>query len=287
MSTVRILPLPGECCQSTLTNRTQLPTNHPVMINQSGPYDFLVDTGSQVTIVDPSLAAELHLEAQGAANVVGVTSQTRASLAQLNSLEVGSHAIAHPRAVLQDLSSLRVAGLRVRGILGEDFLSHFDLLIDNAHGLLCLDDTKLMRADIKGTRIPLKIPPGTVREGQLTSPLLIAVHLSGAGKRPLILKIDSGTNVSFLYHPNGFLDVGLSWDRNLRGTGVSGAGQPFTALPPQNLTIGSLSLPQTAFVLLPDCGPDSSAVQVDGLLATGLFRRILISYVDRFVVIEP
>src|ERR1700740_1514149 len=33
----------------------------PVKINQAGPFDFMVDTGSQVTVIDPSLAAELSL----------------------------------------------------------------------------------------------------------------------------------------------------------------------------------------------------------------------------------
>jgi hypothetical protein len=33
----------------------------PVKINQSGPFDFMVDTGSQLTIVDPALASQLGL----------------------------------------------------------------------------------------------------------------------------------------------------------------------------------------------------------------------------------
>ena len=36
-----------------------------VTINHTGPYDFMVDTGAQVTTVDPALAAELHLETRG------------------------------------------------------------------------------------------------------------------------------------------------------------------------------------------------------------------------------
>src|SRR5271168_3485703 len=64
----------------------------PVVINHTGPYDFLVDTGSQITMVDPSLAAELHLKSQDTAEVVGVGFHTRASLAQLDLLEVGSKA---------------------------------------------------------------------------------------------------------------------------------------------------------------------------------------------------
>ena len=37
----------------------------PVRINQAGPFDFMVDTGSQVTVIDPSLASELTLKVQG------------------------------------------------------------------------------------------------------------------------------------------------------------------------------------------------------------------------------
>ena len=37
----------------------------PVKVNQAGPFDFMVDTGSQVTVIDPSLAAQLELKPQG------------------------------------------------------------------------------------------------------------------------------------------------------------------------------------------------------------------------------
>lgn len=35
-----------------------------VSVNHSGPYNFLLDTGTQMTMVDPALAAELHLNTQ-------------------------------------------------------------------------------------------------------------------------------------------------------------------------------------------------------------------------------
>ena len=47
----------------------------PVRINQAGPFDFMVDTGSQVTVIDPSLASELNLKTHGRvglASYVGV-----------------------------------------------------------------------------------------------------------------------------------------------------------------------------------------------------------------------
>src|SRR5215469_18213537 len=33
----------------------------PVNLNGTGPYDFMVDTGAQTTVMEPSLAAELQL----------------------------------------------------------------------------------------------------------------------------------------------------------------------------------------------------------------------------------
>src|SRR5258708_29049655 len=49
----------------------------PVTINHTGPYEFLVDTGSGSTIVDPALATELHLKTHGSAEVVGVGFSTQ------------------------------------------------------------------------------------------------------------------------------------------------------------------------------------------------------------------
>ena len=46
-----------------LVHRSQIIA--PVMINRTGPYDFLVDTGAEITMVSPSLAAELQLKSDG------------------------------------------------------------------------------------------------------------------------------------------------------------------------------------------------------------------------------
>ncbi len=63
----------------------------PVQINQSGPYDFIVDTGAQTTTVDPSLASELHLATEGTTGVGGVATFARSSYTYLESLQAGSH----------------------------------------------------------------------------------------------------------------------------------------------------------------------------------------------------
>src|SRR5260370_23735209 len=56
----------------------------PVTINHTGPFDFLADTGAQVTSVDPAPAAELHLKIEGTTGFVGVGFHTRPLFAPLH-----------------------------------------------------------------------------------------------------------------------------------------------------------------------------------------------------------
>jgi hypothetical protein len=62
-----------------LVNRHQIVLS--VSINHAGPYNFQLDSGAQITMIDPSLAAELHLDTQGAAVVAGAGSRQSASFA--------------------------------------------------------------------------------------------------------------------------------------------------------------------------------------------------------------
>src|SRR6267154_1215807 len=112
-----------------LTNRHQMIV--AVSVNHSGPYDFLLDTGTQITMVDPALAAELHLNTQGSAGVAGVGFLASAPLAQLDLLEVGSHAVANQKVLVFDFQNSHSVDLHFRGVLGEDFLSQFDMLIED------------------------------------------------------------------------------------------------------------------------------------------------------------
>jgi hypothetical protein len=255
------------------------------MINHTGPYDFLVDTGTQVTIVDASLAGALHLERQGDVEIVGVGFQNRAAISQLDSLSVGSQATTDPIVVVQDLGRLQKSDLHIRGILGGDFLQHFDVLIDYKHSVLCLDDANVMQANAKGERIALVTAPQNGQAGAST-PLVIAVHLSNVG-RPILLELDSGATVPFLFEPARYLAPGLVLSAPRSGLSADGMARPFVFSSPQNMRIGGLTLYQISFATLSSGRTDAPNAGVDGLLSTGLFRSIYISYANRFVVLEP
>src|SRR4051812_21235010 len=112
----------------------------PVKINQAGPFDLIVDTGSQLNVIDSALAAQLKLKSEVTVGLVTAATVLEASVVVLDSLETGSQRVAKPLAAVQDLGPIQAADSRIRGVLGENFLAHFDVLIDYPHGLLCLDE---------------------------------------------------------------------------------------------------------------------------------------------------
>ena len=114
----------------------------PVKINQRGPFDFIVDTGSQITVIDPTLADKLGLNPQAKVGLVSVASFVHASATVLDSLEADSKVVEKSPAIVQDLGQIQAADPRIRGVLGESFFAHFDLLVDYRHKLLCLDETR-------------------------------------------------------------------------------------------------------------------------------------------------
>ncbi len=256
-----------------------------VSINHTGPYDFLLDSGTQITMVDPAIAAALHLDTQGVAVVAGVGSGHVASYAQLDLLEAGSHALAHQKVLVYDLQNFRPADAHLQGVLGEDFLEQFDLLIDNVHRVLCLDTAAAMRAEVKGPHIPLAATAQVDEAGAKPGLLLITVLLSD-GLRPVRLLLDFGANEPILFNTAQYMLLRRTQDMALRGRGLDGAQPAFSSLPPQDMKIGSLKLPRVAF-LSTTTAKDSYVQGFDGVLNTWLFQRVFIDHADRFAVFEP
>jgi hypothetical protein len=67
---------------------------------------------------------------------------------------------------------------------------------------------------------------------------------------------------------------------------VSWLWQILTALPVQDVRIGSVELPHVSFFSLAGIQKDARLKGVDGVLATALFRRVFIDHADHFAVLE-
>jgi hypothetical protein len=142
-----------------------------------------------------------------------------------------------------------------------------------------------MRGEVKGSHIPLLTP--TQADGSpLPKSLIVSARLSD-GMRPVRLKLDSGSNVPFLYNTSEYMALGLFRGASLHGGGANGAQRSFMALPPQNMKIGSVEISKVPFITLAGAQKDSRTSDFDGLLTMGLFRRVFICHTDHFAVLDP
>jgi Aspartyl protease len=257
-----------------------------VLVNHSGAYPFLLDTGTQTTTIDPSLADQLRLITQGTEEIAGVGFQTAASTVMLNVLETGSEAVPNLKVLVFRLQKLQIDGLNIRGVLGEDFLEHFDILIDNAHSLLCLDDSTAMRTNVKGPHIALIIPANTSEGRSLARALVVESRLSD-GMRPIRLWLDTGSNVPFLYNPSEYLAIRRSQIVPQTGIGGDGSQAAFMAVPAQDVRLGTLQLTNVRFFTFLDVRKGSNPTGIDGLLTISLFRRVFICHSNQYLVLEP
>jgi|CZKC01.1.fsa_nt_gi predicted aspartyl protease len=112
----------------------------PVFVNGRGPFQFVLDTGASRTTLSFDLARKLGIVAIGDRSGTGAGGQVRMLSATVDSLTVGKASLSDaPVSVggfLGNFSS--VVGMKLDGIVGNDFLSQFEVTIDYLHGALDL-----------------------------------------------------------------------------------------------------------------------------------------------------
>lgn len=107
----------------------------PVTIDGSGPYNFMIDTGSQATAVTHEINQDLQLESLGMATLVGMASRREVELVELDSLEVGNQVIHNIHAPL-----LYRNHVGADGIIGLDSLQDFRVMLDFRKQTITVED---------------------------------------------------------------------------------------------------------------------------------------------------
>lgn len=253
-------------------------------VNGSRSYDFLVDTGAQFSMIDPALATELGIASQDSASVDGVTKSSRAAWGYAHSVQSGTFEVSNTLVLIGELPILRAADPHIRGILGLNFLTHFDMLIDNGHHLLCLDDSPALAAAIRGEHLALAEPLGSENDQSFTKPFSIRATFSGVRSPPIRLRLDSGLNAPLLYvNPRVLLTSGAA---NLAvGQAADVFGQTYAVLPERDLHLGRQCIPHVVFVTPNTALGRKTAPREDGLMPTIAFRRIFISRQGNYAVL--
>ncbi|MHA2302605.1 MAG: aspartyl protease family protein [Candidatus Thorarchaeota archaeon] len=104
----------------------------PVHINDKGPFDLVLDTGSPIIALMPKLAKEMDLElGDSEVMVKGLGGTTGANFVSLENVAVGNDRQQNASALVVDLTAVSRRGpLMQYGILGATFLKHYEVIID-------------------------------------------------------------------------------------------------------------------------------------------------------------
>jgi hypothetical protein len=251
----------------------------PVSINGSGRYDFMLDTGCGKTMVDQRLAEELHLSRVGEKTVMGVMASAKVSVVHVNSISVGGAVVSEGDVYSSD--HLTLTGT-VRGVLGEDFLKNFDVLIDYRHDVIQLESPGGEMAETAvGEHLPLELN-GTYHGQPTHNRLVVSGHIQELGDKPMSLLLDSGASDLTLFRDT--LGSGASEQAPLRiGSFNKWILSSAQTRKVRSLSLGSISASNLTVVAL----SGRADVDTDGVVPTSLFHSIFISHRGRFVILNP
>lgn len=184
---------------------------------------FLLDTGSDATVIDRSLATQFGLQHETKAVARGAGGSVDTGFVRGESLAVGSLQIRRPVFLVLDMSAFeRVVGSRVGGIIGMDLLESFALQINYPARQVLLGPSGSLQIT-NGGKLPLR-----QREQ------LYGVDIELGSGSPVSLLIDTGMTGALA------LDFTEAWQRGVRpdpmrqaqwrvGIGGGGSAQIATA----------------------------------------------------------
>lgn len=248
----------------------------PVRIGSQGPFDFLIDTGSERTVLSREVATKLALAISGTATVVGVAGSVPVELVDIDEISLGKRTYYTLTAPLLDD---RFIG--ADGIVGIDSLQDQRVLIDFTENRMIVGDAAALGGS-RGFEI-------VVRAKRKSGQLIMANAIIDGVRTDIV--IDTGSDSSI---GNIALRNALSRRRTMQATTlISVTGQTIGAEMAMASTINVEGLKLNNIVI---SFADSPAFQRLGLvqrpaLLMGmsqlrLFKRVAIDFSMRRILFD-
>jgi len=251
-----------------------------VSINSRGPFDFLVDTGTNTTLIESDLAAELGLVPVDRMSLTTLTGSEPVPRYFLEEARVGSASVPHLETLAGPLQQLRSLDRNIRGILGMNFLAAFSFRLDYEHRRLEIFDPAESPEIFGGIRVPVEITESCV---------LVPVESNASRNGVWKLALDSGIPEIAIFqdrlavdmrHQEGCIGVCTMVVRT-NSFRSADAAQTTT-----DMYIAHTPLRHQSIVVLPN-GPEDQRRLEDGLLPASLFRAVFFDRIGRSVVFNP
>jgi len=253
-----------------------------VSINGTGPYDFILDTGSNTTLVQRRLLDQLHIRCSEASPVHMATGESNPLLATVERVAIAGLGVDHLQVDTLEAERVGALNTRVEGVLGENFLKHFDLLLDNEKHTLTLDPTAVLGSGLMGEHLHL-FHSGSFGSDATPDRMIVDVRVPSWHQKALKFLLDTGTNTAILFPAKGRAGVPMEAPHKVEMHSYE--GRITCGLERENLELGNSTLEG---IDLSECaGLTRDKMDTDGLLPTIVFRRLFISHRGAYVIANP
>ena len=250
----------------------------PVVIAGAGPFEVLLDTGTNVTVIQPELARQLALQPTARATLETAMDGPRVvPYARLPHLSVGDTHVEDVEVVFRDLRDLRALEPHISGILGHNVLERFSYTLDHRRCRIVLGAACPGVPD-GGERLPIEWLDGRV--------IVQAYGVPARTERPLRLVLDSGVARLVLFEA-GARTLWIEPERRTRAADLIAAPVPTVRMGQlAALRLGQLTLRGVPVATMAG-EPDADGRYGDGLLPTSLFDALFVNVRERYIVLNP
>jgi predicted aspartyl protease len=270
--------LPGTVDIEIIKTRTDIDRRMtvPVRIGEQGTFHFVIDTGSQTTVLSTALARQLSLPHARTARIVGIGGTGTVSTAIVEELALGKRSL-----YALEVALLEAEHIGADGIVGIDSLQKQRVLLDFHRNTLAVGDAKSLGGN-RGFEI---VVTARRRLGQL-----IMTNAVIDGVRTDVI-IDSGADTSI---GNRALQTALSRRKtNETAQLISVTGQRITADIgyPRKLEIGAIGITNLLVAyadtpVFPVLGLERKPALLLGMRELRLFKRVAIDFEKRKVYFD-
>ncbi len=223
-----------------------------VYLNGKGPFRFLIDTGAQTNQVEARIARELGLAPTFRVEIATAAASAMTAGARISLVRLGSVTAADQEFLFTGLDGVHALSGGVQGVIGQEFLSRFNYLLD-----------------FRGRRIVLGAPePG----GGIRTDLNIVDGRPAVATERGKLVIDSGIETALFFTAS----------EESGGRVLTAAGDAFvSAMKTFTFRIGG-RLYTTA-----GASAGRGNLREDGIVPASLFQAVYVNNADKYIVIDP
>lgn len=249
-------------------------------VNGAGPYNFLVDTGTNTTLIDPQLASELALKPMEKVPLASLGDSV-STVRHIVALRVGPAAVSEMEALAVPLPQLQTLDSSVRGVLGMNFLLQFSFELDYEHQRFVIFPDPRTAVVPHGLRARAEI-------NQLR--LLVPVASKSAPRGTWKLALDSGISQPLVFGARIKMpeaDANFCSSSSCRMQVSTNLGDhAASAFAVHDLSIAGEPLDDASVVVLRNDQLNVSDPQ-DGLLAASLFGSVFFDRSTASLIFSP